>query len=113
MERQRAYFALSLLVLLLLMPLTPMASSFAESNNETFAVSGRATTTWSGTVTLTSDYYVNVQDELLITSCTNVVLSPGIRIYVEGRLTVQGTPVCPIVLSSSSTTGDHEGIQFN
>ena len=113
MERQRAYFALSLLMLLLLMPLTPMASSFAESNNETFAVSGRATTTWSGTVTLTSDYYVNVQDELLITSCTNVVLSPGIRIYVEGRLTVQGTPVCPIVLSSSSTTGDHEGIQFN
>ena len=113
MERQRAYFALSLLMLLLLMPLTPMAHSIAEPNNETFAVSGRATTTWSGTVTLTSDYYVNVQDELLITSCTNVVLSPGIRIYVEGRLTVQGTPVCPIVLSSSSTTGDHEGIQFN
>ena len=33
------------------MPLTPMAHSIAEPNNETFAVSGRATTTWSGTVT--------------------------------------------------------------
>ena len=40
-------------------------------------------------------------------------MSPGIRIYVDGRLTIQGTSTCPVVLSSSSTTGDHEGIQFN
>tara|TARA_B100000161_G_scaffold174980_1_gene125629 strand:+ start:1617 stop:6254 length:4638 start_codon:yes stop_codon:yes gene_type:complete len=89
-----------------------MVQPFA-SDSDAAAASGRATTTWSGTVSLTSDYFVNVQDELLITSCTSVVMSPGIRIYVDGRLTIQGTSTCPVVLSSSSTTGDHEGIQFN
>ena len=113
MERQKRFFALGLLLLLLMMSMAPMVQSFHDSRGKPTAVSGRATTTWSGTVTLTSDYFVNVQDELLITSCTSVVLSPGIRIYIDGRLTVQGTPTCPIVLSSSSSTGDHEGIQFN
>ncbi len=113
MERHRTLYALILLALLLFMPMGPMVQSFEEAGNEGSAVSNRATTTWSGTVTLTNDYFVNVQDELLITSCTSVVMSPGIRIYVDGRLTVQGTSTCPIVLSSSSTTGDHEGIQFN
>ncbi|MBF14495.1 MAG: hypothetical protein CMA97_03150 [Euryarchaeota archaeon] len=113
MERQQTLLAFSLLALLLLMSISPIVQPFEEQENESSEVSARATTTWSGTVTLTSDYFVNVQDELLITSCTSVVMSPGIRIYVDGRLTVQGTSTCPVVLSSSSTTGDHEGIQFN
>ena len=112
MERKQTFLALSLLFLLLFMSMSPMVQPFA-SDSDAAAASGRATTTWSGTVSLTSDYFVNVQDELLITSCTSVVMSPGIRIYVEGRLTIQGTSTCPVVLSSSSTTGDHEGIQFN
>ncbi|DAC17620.1 MAG TPA: hypothetical protein D7H90_05275, partial [Candidatus Poseidoniales archaeon] len=112
MERKRALIAFNLLTLLLMMSVAPVVQPFQD---ETFGseVSARATTTWSGTVQLTSDYFVNVQNELLITSCTSIVMSPGIRIYVDGRLTVQGTPTCPIVLSSSSTTSDHEGIQFN
>ena len=113
MERQRTLLAFSLLTLLLLMSIAPAVQPFDETPEMSSEVSSRATTTWSGTVTLTSDYFVNVQDELLITSCTSVVMSPGIRIYVDGRLTVQGTPTCPIVLSSSSTTSDHDGIQFN
>ena len=112
MERKQTFLALSLLFLLLFMSMSPMVQPFA-SESDVADTSGRATTTWSGTVSLTSDYFVNVQDELLITSCTSVVMSPGIRIYVDGRLTIQGTSTCPIVLSSSSTTGDHEGIQFN
>ncbi len=112
MERKRTFLAFGLLFLLLFMSISPMVQPFA-SDSDAAAASGRATTTWSGTVSLTSDYFVNVQDELLITSCTSVVMSPGIRIYVDGRLTIQGTSTCPVVLSSSSTTGDHEGIQFN
>ena len=112
MERKQTFLALSLLFLLLFMSMSPMVQPFAPES-DVAETSGRATTTWSGTVSLTSDYFVNVQDELLITSCTSVVMSPGIRIYVDGRLTIQGTSTCPVVLSSSSTTGDHEGIQFN
>ena len=113
MERKQTLLAFGLLALLLLMSIAPIVQPFQEEQSEGYEVAGRATTTWSGTVSLTSDYFINVQDELLITSCTSVVLSPGIRIYVDGRLTVQGTSSCPIVLTSSSTTGDHEGIQFN
>ena len=112
MERKQTFLALGLLFLLLFMSMSPMVQPFAPES-DVAETSGRATTTWSGTVSLTSDYFVNVQDELLITSCTSVVMSPGIRIYVDGRLTIQGTSTCPVVLSSSSTTGDHEGIQFN
>ncbi|MGB1913884.1 MAG: right-handed parallel beta-helix repeat-containing protein [Candidatus Poseidoniaceae archaeon] len=112
MERRQSFLALVLLLLLVMMSLSPMVQPF-DDVKDVSETSGRATTTWSGTVTLSSDYFVNVQDELLITSCTSVVMSPGIRIYVDGRLTIQGTSTCPVVLSSSSTTGDHEGIQFN
>ena len=112
MERKQTFLAVGLLVLLIMMSLSPMVQPLTDGSNAS-ETSGRATTTWSGTVTLSSDYFVNVQDELLITSCTSVVMSPGIRIYVDGRLTIQGTSTCPVVLSSSSTTSDHEGIQFN
>ena len=37
---------------------------YAEPTTRPLQFRGQATTTWSGTVTLTSDYYVNVQDEL-------------------------------------------------
>ena len=112
MERKQTFLAVGLLVLLIMMSISPMIQPLT-GDHDGMETSGRATTTWSGTVTLSSDYFVNVQDELLITSCTSVVMSPGIRIYVDGRLTIQGTSTCPVVLSSSSTTSDHEGIQFN
>ena len=113
MERQRTVLAFGLLTLLLIMSVAPLVQPLEESPANPFEVSARATTTWSGTVSLTSDYFVGIQNELLITSCTSVVMSPGVRIYVDGRLTIQGTSTCPIVLSSSSSSSDHEGIQFN
>ncbi len=117
MVRRQPLVAGVLLCLLLFMSLSPLANGVpleqTNSESETF-VSARSTTTWSGTVDLTSNYYVDVQDELLITACTNVTMSSGVRITVDGRITIQGTPTCPVVLSSSSSsTSDHEGIQFN
>ena len=117
MVRRQPLVAGVLLCLLLFMSLSPLANGEPleqpDSESENF-VSARSTTTWSGTVDLTSNYFVDVQDELLITSCTNVTMSSGVRITVDGRITIQGTPTCPVVLSSSSSsTSDHEGIQFN
>ena len=46
-------------------------------------VSARSTTTWSGTVDLTSNYYVDIQDELLITSCTSALgINPGMTFSI-------------------------------
>jgi hypothetical protein len=117
MVRRQPLTAGVFLCLLLFMSLSPMANGEpfeqTDSTIENY-VSARSTTTWSGIVDLTSNYYVDIQDELLITSCTNVTMSSGVRIVVDGRITIQGSPTCPVVLSSSSTsTSDHEGIQFN
>jgi len=63
MERQQTVLAFSLLGLLLLMSLGPMVQPLDEVESDATEVSARATTTWSGTVTLSSDYFINVQDE--------------------------------------------------
>lgn len=75
-------------------------------------VSGRSQSTWSGSITLAADHTIPVSDELIISACTNVTMHSGVRIVVEGRLTIEGTSNCPVVLKSAGT-GDHEGIQFN
>lgn len=74
--------------------------------------SGRAQTTWSGTVDLSSSYTISVQDEVIVQPCTNITLPSSERIYVEGRLTILGTESCPVILTASGL-GDHQGIQFN
>jgi len=75
-------------------------------------VEARSQTTWTGSVTVTTTYTVSVFDELIISPCTEVEMGSGARIYIEGRLTVEGTETCPVVLTSL-TGSDHEGIQFN
>ena len=77
------------------------------------ATGGRATETWSGDVTLSEDYTVSFQNELIVLGCTDIQMSSGVRIYVEGKLTIQGTDTCPVTLNSDGIGGDHEGIQFN
>jgi len=105
-----------LVVALMLAPLANMSLT-----NDTFLgveadnalpASGRAQVTWSGAQTLTSSYTVPVSDELIIQGCTTVEMAAGARLFVEGRLTVQGTSTCPVVMSSSGT-GLHNGVQFN
>lgn len=79
-----------------------------------FETQGRAQTIWSGTQTLNSNYYIGIADELIIQSCTTVSFDGGVRIYVDGRITIEGTATCPVVFQASSTaTSGHEGIQFN
>jgi hypothetical protein len=79
-----------------------------------FETQGRAQTVWSGTQNLNSNYYIGIADELIIQSCTTVSFDGGVRIYVDGRITIEGTTTCPVVFQASSTaTSGHEGIQFN
>ncbi|HIF45654.1 MAG TPA: right-handed parallel beta-helix repeat-containing protein [Candidatus Poseidoniales archaeon] len=75
-------------------------------------ISGRAQTTWSGTQSLTSDYTVAVTDVLIISACTNVTIANGARIYVEGRITIEGTNACPVYFDSDGGQ-DHKGLVFN
>ncbi|RPG68496.1 MAG: right-handed parallel beta-helix repeat-containing protein, partial [Euryarchaeota archaeon TMED99] len=109
------------LFLLLATPFTGISSSLfdeveAPADFEEFEtpelVHARAQTTWTGSVTVTSTYTVSVFDELIISPCTQVEMGSGARIYVEGRLTVEGTVACPVTLTSLAGS-DHEGIQFN
>ena len=86
---------------------TPLAPDVSE-----LGVSGRAQTTWSGTVVLSSTSTVAVNDELVIAACTTVQFGAGVRLVVDGRLTVQGTSTCPVIFEASGSL-DHEGIQFN
>jgi len=74
--------------------------------------SGRAQNTWSGNVVLNNHHTINVTDELVISACTNITMASGVRIYVEGRITVEGTETCPVFFDSAGG-GDHMGIQFN
>ena len=112
---ERGRVPLMLLLILLIVPLSPMApeaSVIADSTDAHASTSGRALTTWSGSVSVTSDYTVTTSNELRILACTNVSLSGGVRILIEGRLTVEGTESCPVVVSRAGVL-DHEGFQFN
>ena len=62
---------------------------------------------------LSEDHTVSFQNELIIQGCTDIQMSSGVRIYVEGKLTIQGTNACPVTLNSNGIGSDHEGIQFN
>ena len=85
-----------------------LPSAHSEDLNDagTFAdhASARAQTTWSGTVTVTTEYTVAVFDELIVSACTQIELGAGARIYVEGRLTVEGTSSCPVVMYSFASS---------
>ena len=83
-----------------------------ESGNEIEYYSPRAQTVWSGVIELTESYHVSVSDELIISPCTSVKMDSGTRIFVDGRILIEGTTTCPVILSALSS-GLHEGIQFN
>ncbi len=108
--------ATGMLVLLLLASMLPLLSASpplaSVPTTEAHLTAGRAQTTWSGTVQLTASMTVPVTDELVIEACTTVQLAAGVRLYVDGRLTVEGTSTCPVLFEASSSI-DHEGIQFN
>ena len=100
--------AVAILIIFLLSSQSPVLLNVEETNE----ASGRAQTTWSGNVVLNSHHTIAVTDELVISACTNVTMSNGVRIYVEGRITVEGTNSCPVYFDFAGG-GDHMGIQFN
>ena len=86
-------------------------STFVESDVHNDA-SARSQAIWSGVVELSESYTIDVTDELVISPCTVVKMDPTVRLFVEGRLIVEGDTNCPVIFSQL-TTGLHYGIQFN
>ena len=93
----------SAIFLTLLILLSPM---LASASNMT-----RATSVWSGTVSLPEGYHVGANEVLVIQAGTDVLIGESERLVVDGRLTVEGSISSPVSIQSIS--GDHEGIQFN
>ena len=108
MERVRTTPVFTVLAVLLLSSFSPMLII----NTEASQTSGRAQITWSGDVVLNDHHTINITDELVISACTNVTMANDVRIYVEGRITVEGTETCPVIFDYAGG-GDHMGIQFN
>ena len=100
---------ISVLLLASWVPLTTPPLLAPESSS----TEGRATTTWSGVMTLTSDYTVAAGDTLIIDAGATIQFDDGIRLYVEGELDVAGTSTSPATITRSGDAVAHEGIQFN
>ena len=90
----------------------PDIGEFESDNNDAASAGARAVTTWSGNVWLNSSYSIAITDELIVSPCTQIWMDSGTRIFVDGRLTIEGTIACPAKLQSQGT-GDHWGIRFN
>ena len=108
MVRGRVGIALFLLGIFILSVQSPIALHQKVEN----PTQGRAQTVWSGTVVLNNHHTIPITDELVISPCTNITMANGIRIFVEGRLLVEGTKSCPVYFDYAGG-GDHMGIQFN
>ena len=100
---------ISVLLLASWTPLVPPALNPSDSSE----TEGRATTTWSGTMTLTSDYTVAAGDTLIIDAGATISFDDYVRLYVEGELDVTGTASSPATITRSGDSIAHEGIQFN
>ena len=112
--------ALALMVLMLassLLGLAPAAQvaqpSDAVLTPEVQPAGARALTVWSGTVMVNGDYTVASGDELRILAGADIQMGPGVRIYVDGKLTAQGTVANPVTVSVQQAFIWHDGFQFN
>jgi len=101
-----------LIAIFLLAAWTPMVPAALEGEMPSQST-GRATTTWSGVLTLTSDYTVAAGDTLVIDAGATIQMTDGVRIYVEGELDVTGTAANPVTITIDANALSHEGIQFN
>ena len=114
----RCAFALMALMLASsMLGLTP-AAQVAQPNDaalipEVQLAGGRALTVWSGTVMVNGDYTVASGDELRIQAGADIQMGPGVRIYVDGKLTAHGTAANPVTVSVQQAFIWHDGFQFN
>ena len=94
---------ISVLLLASWTPLVPTALNPIQSSQ----TEGRAITTWSGSMTLTSDYTVAAGDTLIIDAGATIAFDDGIRLYVEGELDVTGTASNPASITRSGDAVAH------
>ena len=91
--------AVSLLIsVLLFASLSPLAT-FSLESSQTADTAARATTTWAGTMTVTSDYTVAAGDTLVIDAGATISFADNVRLYVEGELDVDGTLTSPATIT--------------
>ena len=79
-----------LISVLLLASYAPLAAN-PLNKTDSSSTGSRATTTWSGTMTLTGDYTVAAGDTLIIDAGATISFDDNVRLYVEGELDVTGT----------------------
>ncbi|MBN17628.1 MAG: hypothetical protein CMB37_05675 [Euryarchaeota archaeon] len=101
-----------MVLLLLIVSLSPLFTPPLESSNE-ISNASKATITWSGSMTLSSDFTVAAGDTLVITAGTTVAFGEGVRLYVEGELDATGTATNPVLITKSTDAVYHDGIRFN
>ena len=89
----------------------PITSTLQENISETNNTSARGSFVWNGIVELDNDYIIASNDILTIEACTELNLDQGVRLIVEGRLIIEGTISCPVIMNNQGS-GDHEGISF-
>ena len=101
-------------IVMLALPLTslPISNDIQIKSSNISTSSVKSQTTWSGVVELTGSYTVDISDELVIAPCTLVKLPNTARIFVEGRLSIEGDLTCPVIIDQDGS-GLHYGIQFN
>ena len=103
-----------MLFIMLTMPLAtfPVNHDVDLSTDDISTTTAKSQTTWSGVVELTESYTIAITDELIIAPCTLVKVPNSARIFVDGRLSIEGDSTCPVVIDQAGT-GLHYGIQFN
>ena len=69
-------------------------------------------TIWSGEVNLPDGYTINSGESVTVISGTTIRLGDGERIWVEGRLSIEGDFQSNVNLEILGN-GNHEGINFN
>ena len=100
-----AYFFIAITI----QPMTYEINDYSLKTNQN--TSARGTFVWNGIITLDNDYIVATNDILTIEACTEINLDQGVRLIVEGRLIIEGTIPCPVIMNNQGL-GDHEGILF-
>ena len=110
----RASVLLTLLMLLSLLSisLSPVNDSELDTP-EIQDASSRALIIWSGTVDVPNDFTVAAGDELRIYAGSTILLGPGVRVFIDGKIVAQGTQADPITVEVQTGFIWHDGFQFN
>ena len=108
-KRKWVYLIAYFLIAITIQPVAYELSEYSLDDKQN--TSPRSTFTWSGIVDLDNDYLIATNDILTIEACSEINLDQGVSIIVEGRLIIEGTISCPVIMNNQGL-GDHDGIYF-